>query len=558
MDESRKKIAVYSRKSRFTGKGESIGNQVELCRAYLAAHMGQEAAAAAVVYEDEGFSGGTLDRPAFRNMMRSARNRELSAIVVYRLDRISRNISDFSGLVEELGRLGIDFISIREQFDTGSPMGRAMMYIASVFSQLERETIAERIRDNLHELAKTGRWLGGTTPTGYASEQVQSVTVDGKTRKACRLKVIPEEAEVVRTIFRQFLTTHSLTQTDAFLLQNGYLTKKGKYFTRFAIKGILSNPVYLAADAEAYRYLSDNQVELFSDASAFDGRHGVMAYHRTLQKPGRAHENCPMTEWIVCVGKHPGLIPGAQWVRAQQLLEQNRSKSYRKPRSSAALLSGLLICGSCGSFLRPKRTQRKDAEGRTIYTYLCSLKERSRGQCCRIGNVDGGALDRALLEALGHLPEDTETLLERLETAERAVRGIRTEDRGPMDRSAAVAANDRQIRALTESLAKASGTPAERYILQKIDDLHARRELLARGADAATKTIPALSDAEKTAAVRSLDSFSKALSTASVEQKRTAVRACVRRAVWDGREVCVEWFGSGEDGRSAHAPEGDR
>ena len=75
-----------------------------------------------------------------------------------------------------------------------------MMYIASVFSQLERETIAERIRDNMHELAKTGRWLGGTTPTGYASESVKSVTVDGKSKKACKLKLIPDEADVVRMI----------------------------------------------------------------------------------------------------------------------------------------------------------------------------------------------------------------------------------------------------------------------------------------------------------------------------------------------------------------------
>ena len=75
-------------------------------------------------------------------------------------------------------------------------MGRAMMYIASVFSQLECETIAERIRDNMHELAKTGRWLGGTTPTGYASESVKSITVDGKTKKACKLKLRPDEAEL--------------------------------------------------------------------------------------------------------------------------------------------------------------------------------------------------------------------------------------------------------------------------------------------------------------------------------------------------------------------------
>ncbi len=118
------------------------------------------------MYEDEGFSGGNLERPQFRMMMRDAQKKNFAAIVVYRLDRISRNIGDFAKLIEELNTLKIAFVSIKEQFDTSSPMGRAMMYISSVFSQLERETIAERIRDNMHELSKTGRWLGGTTPTG--------------------------------------------------------------------------------------------------------------------------------------------------------------------------------------------------------------------------------------------------------------------------------------------------------------------------------------------------------------------------------------------------------
>ena len=190
-------IAIYSRKSKFTGKGESIGNQVELCKEYIRLHYGDAAADKVIVYEDEGFSGGNLNRPDFKKMMDAAKKRKFKAIIVYRLDRISRNISDFASLIEELARLDISFVSIKEQFDTSTPMGRAMMYIASVFSQLERETIAERIRDNMHELAKTGRWLGGTTPTGYASEAVKSVTIDGKSKKACKLKLIQEEADIV-------------------------------------------------------------------------------------------------------------------------------------------------------------------------------------------------------------------------------------------------------------------------------------------------------------------------------------------------------------------------
>ena len=165
-----KQYVIYSRKSKFTGKGESIENQIELCRQYIAMHFGEEAAENVLVYEDEGFSGGNLERPQFKKMMKDSQKIAFAAIVVYRLDRINRNIGDFAKLIEDLGDRHIDFISIREQFDTSSPMGRAMMYIASVFSQLERETIAERIRDNMHELSKTGRWLGGTTPTGLQAQ----------------------------------------------------------------------------------------------------------------------------------------------------------------------------------------------------------------------------------------------------------------------------------------------------------------------------------------------------------------------------------------------------
>ena len=218
-------IAIYSRKSKFTGKGESIGNQIELCKEYIRAHYGDDALDHLVVYEDEGFSGGNLNRPDFKKMMAAAKERKFKAIIVYRLDRISRNISDFSSLIEELARLDIAFVSIKEQFDTGSPMGRAMMYIASVFSQLERETIAERIRDNMHELAKTGRWLGGTTPTGFESEGDEKVTVDGKKKKTFKLKLVPQEAEIVRMIYDLFSKTNSLTMTEAELMKRRLVTR---------------------------------------------------------------------------------------------------------------------------------------------------------------------------------------------------------------------------------------------------------------------------------------------------------------------------------------------
>lgn len=377
MAKNRDVIAIYSRKSRFTGKGESIGNQVDMCRTYIHTAFGETYAAGAVVFEDEGFSGGNLNWPDFKRMMKAAREHQFRAVVVYRLDRISRNISDFSSRIQELGRLEIDFVSIRESFDTSSPMGRAMMYIALVFSQLERETIAERIRDNMHELAKTGRWLGGTTPTGYTSEAVKTITVDGKNKRACRLKLIPEEATIVRTIYQLYRETNSLTMTEAELLQRRIKTKTGRDFTRFSIKNILQNPVYLIADRDACQYFLDKQADLFSGVEEFDGIRGILAYNRTNQEKGRATVFLPVREWIVAVGQHPGIIPAHTWITVQESLERNRSKSYRKPRSNEALLTGLLWC-RCGSRMYPKLSQRVTAEGKPVYAYVCRKKEHSK------------------------------------------------------------------------------------------------------------------------------------------------------------------------------------
>ena len=156
------KFAIYSRKSKTTDKGESIGNQVEMCRNYINANApGEEHEF--LIYEDEGFSGKNTKRPEFLRMMQDAKKKRCQQVVVYRLDQISRNIVDFMTITEKLQSSGIGFISINEHFDTTTPMGRAMMQIAAVFAQLERETIAERVQDNMLMLSYTGRWLGGKT-----------------------------------------------------------------------------------------------------------------------------------------------------------------------------------------------------------------------------------------------------------------------------------------------------------------------------------------------------------------------------------------------------------
>ena len=536
-------VAVYSRKSRFTGRGESIENQVELCRRYLAAHG--EANSSILVYEDEGFSGGNLDRPQFRKMMKDARAGKFSAIVCYRLDRISRNIGDFAELIEELNRLHISFVSVKEQFDTSSPMGRAMMYIASVFSQLERETIAERIRDNMLELAKTGRWLGGTTPTGYASEAVRTVTSDGKTRKSCRLKLVPEEAETVRLIFQTFIRLNSLTKTETFLMQNGIKTKNVRWYSRFSIRNILTNPVYMTADRDAWHCLRECGAELFAREDEFDGKHGVMAYNKTAQGH-RSKQPRETSEWIVTVGKHPGIVTGAQWETARRQLEQNRSKSFHKPRSGVALLSGLLRCGECGSFMRPKLSRRCNVDGEQIYVYLCEMKERSRGQNCGMKNAPGNLLDRAVCEEIKKLPEDSGAFLASFETGMTAI--FRSAEDYPEEEEhlrRALSAADREISTLVASLAEAEDTPARGDIMRRINELHEQCRSMQEQLDKLESADgpQALSAAEFGDTVRLLSSFGKTFDAMGVEQKRAVLRGLLEKVVWDGETAHLYFSG---------------
>lgn len=543
--------AIYSRKSKYTGKGESIGNQIEMCREYLAQHVSEEAAQAAVVYEDEGFSGGTLQRPKFKIMMQDIEAGKICTVVCYRLDRISRNIGDFAGLIDHLHSLRVGFVSIKEQFDTQSPMGRAMMYIASVFSQLERETIAERIRDNLHELAKTGRWLGGITPTGYQSAGEETITVDGKKRKAYHLQIVPDEAHLVKLIFEKFLEFKTQSSVLTYLLNNGYKTKNGKRFARFAIRGIVTNPVYAKADEAMYEYLTTHEVSLFSERSEFDGVHGIMAYNRTDQT-GKSTRFKPMDEWVVSVGKHEGLISGQDWVAVQGLLDDNKEKGgkWNKGGTNVALLSGLLFC-KCGDYMRPKTLESRTTEGEPRHVYMCVTKADSKKVLCQNKNItNGNMLDKAVCHELKKLSEDESELRQRLKAGKKFFaeeNGQLAEDLERLQRAEQEA--KKKMDALMDTLVNAAGSPAEQHILGRINELDQEAKTIHERMEDLQRTLQAQElQAEGFDILRDiLKSFAGTLDEMSLEEKRAAIRLIVKRIVWDGEKVHIYLFGDDED-----------
>ena len=549
MRRNEEQIAIYSRKSKFTGKGESIGNQVELCKEYVRNMFGEEYVERCVVFEDEGFSGGNLQRPDFKRMMEEVRKRKFQAIVVYRLDRISRNISDFTGLIDELTKLDVSFVSIKEQFDTSTPMGRAMMFIISVFSQLERETIAERIRDNMHELAKAGRWLGGNTPTGFKSGSVSKITIDGKERKSYKLIPIPEEIEIPKMIFDLYMETDSLTAVEAELLRQRIKTKQGKDFTRFAIKAILQNPVYMVADEDAYNYFVEKEAEVCFPKEAFDGSCGIMAYYRTNQEKGRTTQLLPVSEWIVAIGKHAGVVPSKQWIKVQESLDRNKSKAYRKPRNNEALLIGLVYC-SCGERMYPKLSQRTTASGEVIYTYVCKMKERSKRERCNRRNANGNILDAAIIEQIKSLTDHDSSFIAQLAKSREFYTGKREQyERQLEDLRAEHEANEKTINGLIDSLGMVGDSIAKPRVLKRIEELSdINRDVENRIHELeGLVNVNSLTDAEFDLLRQMLSMFRISIDDMSIEEKRAAIRTVVRKVIWDGVNAHVVLFGADED-----------
>lgn len=542
MNENVDYIAIYSRKSKFTGKGESIENQIELCKEYIYTHY-KDNKYNILVYEDEGFSGGNLNRPDFKKMMNDAIEKKFKAIIVYRLDRISRNISDFSNLIEQLSRLNISFVSIKEQFDTETPMGRAMMYIASVFSQLERETIAERIRDNMQELAKTGRWLGGTTPTGYTSESVKNVTIDGKSKKSCKLKLISEEADTVKIIYNLFLQTGSLTNTQSELMCRGIVTKNNKQFTRFSIKAILQNPVYMIADENAYNYFFNKQSDITSTIEQFNGEYGVLAYNRTEQEKGKSTVYLPEENWIISVGKHQGIIPSRVWIEVQEILQKNKIKSYRRPRINEALLTGLIFC-KCGSRMYPKLSKRKNNDDKLCFTYVCKLKEQSKGHLCKEKNINGNYLDELIIKEIKKIDEDKKLFIKNLEQS----RKLYTNSCTKLEEQLIKLENnkkeiDKKIDILVDSIINLNDKTTINYIQKRVNQLNSDRQFIENNINQIEKEIlqKNISDEYIDTISKVMVDFKDVIDNMSIQEKRKLTNKIISNVYYDGTTIHISF-----------------
>lgn len=544
------RIFIYSRKSKWTGRGESVENQIAMCRDYIQYNIKDADSADIIEYEDEGYSGKNTKRPQFQKMMAEIKKRNCDYLVCYKLDRLGRNIADLANLIETLNKLNVSFISIKERFDTSTPIGKAMLYFAGVLAQMEREQIAERVRDNMIMLAKKGRWLGGNTPLGFDAEAEEKVSIDGKSKKLYRLVINEEDVKTVRFIFKEYLEKQSLIGIVKYFLSHDIRTKLGNEYTTTAIKDILTNPVYCTADREGYEYFFNLGCQVCMEAEEADGKYGLISYGKTSSSQYKSKDNEP-EKWIIAKGKHKGIISGKDFSKIQRLLARNSSRgdTWRKPQNPVALLSGLLYC-SCGHLMRPKNYSSKQVteKGERKFSYLCPYKDLTHGEKCSVSNVQGNTLDELVCKEVLRYTEENSNIHKMLEKAVERMEGTKQEKVSSVDMiEQEIQKRKKEVQNLISVLAKSGGDDEFiAQIEQKVIRLN--RECAALEKEKSEIDEEGLSitgDKQQIEILmEQLSSFKKMFDTLSVLEKREYLQLILDKVVWDGEQAHIFIYGS--------------
>lgn len=351
--------AIYARQSVEKKDSLSIEGQIELCA--------RECCTDYTVYADRGYSGKNTNRPDFERMLDDIVAGKISKVVVYRLDRFSRSISDFGQIWNVLQKHNVEFVSITEKFDTSTPMGRAMLHIIMVFAQLERETIAQRIKDNYYQRAKYGSWLGGPAPFGF---DIQRTCENGKN---VPVLVANKDAEIVKHIFTEYAQPKiSLGMLARMLTSEGIPCIKREHWDSVALSRILHNPCYVCLTPEVYLFYKNKGVQICGGIEDFSQDYAGLLIGKRDRSAGKYTE---LADCHFSPANHKGFIPAAIWLQCQHKLDRNR-QIKNTGKGKYTWLSGLLKCGGCGYGIKVSKTKQKlylRCSGRTNYS-VCSEK----------------------------------------------------------------------------------------------------------------------------------------------------------------------------------------
>lgn len=377
------RCAIYTRKSteeNLDSEFNSLDAQREAAEAYITSQRQEGWRAIPDRYDDGGFSGGTLERPALRRLLDDVEAGRVDCVVVYKLDRLSRSLLDFVKLIEVFDQHQVSFVSVTQRFDTSTSMGRLMLNILLSFAQFEREIIGERIRDKVAATKRKGKYCGGMPVLGY--------DVD---RERKRLVVSPREAKLVRHIFERFVRAGSTTELAKELNQQGYRTKSwttkagklhaGRTWNKAHLYQLLNNPIYLGE-----------------------------VRHKGNRYPG----------------EHEAIVSPEVWDQVHAIFQTNhRERAARTRAETPALLRGIIRCAHCECAMGPTFSRRR---GKLYRYYLCVHASKNGYDSCPVRSLSAGEIERVVINQLRRVLCSPEILAQTYRDARALAEEQRIED----------------------------------------------------------------------------------------------------------------------------------
>ena len=422
------RCAIYTRKSTEEGLEQefnSLDAQRESAEAYITSQQHEGWTCLPDRYDDGGFTGGNMERPAVQRLLADIQVGKVQCVVVYKVDRLSRSLLDFARMMETFDRHHIAFVSVTQQFNTATSMGRLVLHVLLSFAQFEREIISERTRDKIAAARRKGKWSGGMPLLGYDIDPHVS-----------KLIVNEEEAVRVRTIFEWYLRYQGLIPVVGELQRCGWVNKRwvtrkgqlrgGRPFTKTSLYQLLTNVTYAGK----------------------------------VRHKQEVHE-----------GEHAAIVDVDLWKKVQAALRQNNRNADKAVRNKqGALLQGLLHCVPCGCAMTPTYATKN---GVVRYRYYVCCNAQKRGwDNCPSKSVPAGEIERLLIEQTRTFLRDpaNPTLVEQTH-----------ENAGAMDLSA--------FRAMAESLTAQEQARMVQLVVQRVDYDGSRNKVSTTFQPAGLKTL---------------------------------------------------------------------
>ncbi|NOT40321.1 MAG: recombinase family protein [Alphaproteobacteria bacterium] len=345
------RCAIYTRKSTEEGLDQAFNSlhaQREACEAYVKSQAGEGWALVRTIYDDGGYSGGSMERPALQSLLTEIDGGHVDVVVVYKVDRLTRSLTDFAKIVERFDKRGVSFVSVTQSFNTTTSMGRLTLNVLLSFAQFEREVAGERIRDKLSASRKKGMWMGGSVPMGY--DVVQRKLVPN-----------PTEAEKVRQIFRRYVELGSTRELRLALKADGIVSQRrtaesgrttgGNPFSRGALNHMIRNRVYVG-EVFYKGGIYPGQHEAIVDRPLFDEAQAVVDEKRRvkLHRPSTT-QKFPLTSLIFDDRGHPMAPSQSQkggnrryrYYVSRALIDKDRGEAGSIPRVPARAIEDIVI-----------------------------------------------------------------------------------------------------------------------------------------------------------------------------------------------------------------------